>query len=79
MRRLSINAIIETVNIDRESVRRVLKKNLNVKKMCAKMVAKNLTLGWKLNGREILFRHFKNHYALMILKEVGVFQYVDGF
>jgi len=35
------------VNIDRESVRKILVENLNMKKLCAKMVPKNLTVDRK--------------------------------
>ncbi|GFX00422.1 protein GVQW3 [Trichonephila clavipes] len=42
-RRLSIRAIAETVNIDKECVRQILHDNLNMRKVCAKMVPKILT------------------------------------
>ncbi|GFU27232.1 protein GVQW3 [Trichonephila clavipes] len=42
-RRLSIRAIAETVNIDKECVRKILHDNLNMQKVCAKMVPKILT------------------------------------
>ncbi|GFV01538.1 protein GVQW3 [Trichonephila clavipes] len=42
-RRLSIRAIAETVNIDKECVRQILHDNLNMQKVCAKMVPKILT------------------------------------
>lgn len=42
-RRLSIRAIAETVGIDKECVRQILHENLNMRKVCAKMVPKNLT------------------------------------
>ncbi|GFT06949.1 protein GVQW3 [Trichonephila clavipes] len=42
-RRLSIRAIAETVNIDKECVRQILHDNLNMQKVCAKMVPKVLT------------------------------------
>ncbi|GFX36335.1 FLJ37770-like protein [Trichonephila clavipes] len=41
--RLSIRAIAETVNIDKECVRQILHDNLNMQKVCAKMVPKILT------------------------------------
>ncbi|GFV45528.1 protein GVQW3 [Trichonephila clavipes] len=41
-RRLSIRAIAETVNIDKECVRQILHDNLNMQKVCAKMVPKIL-------------------------------------
>ncbi|KAL4131731.1 hypothetical protein QTP88_009004 [Uroleucon formosanum] len=52
-RRLSIRAVTEMVNIDRESVRKILVENLNIKKVCAKMVPKNLTIDQKFNRKEI--------------------------
>ncbi|GFT47338.1 mariner Mos1 transposase [Trichonephila clavipes] len=42
-RRLSIRAIAETVNIDKECVRQILHDNLNMQKVFAKMVPKILT------------------------------------
>ncbi|GFS88083.1 protein GVQW3 [Trichonephila clavipes] len=42
-RLLSIRAIAETVKIDKECVRQVLHDNLNMQKVCAKMVPKILT------------------------------------
>ncbi|GFU20161.1 protein GVQW3 [Trichonephila clavipes] len=42
-RRLSIRAIAKTVNIDKECVRKILHDNLNMQKVCAKMVPKILT------------------------------------
>ncbi|GFV15654.1 mariner Mos1 transposase [Trichonephila clavipes] len=42
-RRLSIRAIAETVNINKECVRQILHDNLNMQKVCAKMVLKILT------------------------------------
>ncbi|KAL4083729.1 hypothetical protein QTP88_029045 [Uroleucon formosanum] len=52
-RRLSVRAVAEMVNIDRESVRKILVENLNIKKVCAKMVPKNLTIDQKFNRKEI--------------------------
>ncbi|GFV44653.1 protein GVQW3 [Trichonephila clavipes] len=42
-RRLSIHAVAETVNIDKECVRQILHDNLNMHKVCAKNGAKILT------------------------------------
>jgi len=42
-RRLGVRAVAEEVNLDRESVRRILKEELNMKKVCAKMVPKLLS------------------------------------
>ena len=35
-RRLGVRAVDEEVNLDRESVRRILRKELNMRKVCAK-------------------------------------------
>jgi len=42
-RRLTVRNIAEKVNIDRETVRKMLPEDLDVRKMCAKMVPKELT------------------------------------
>ncbi|XP_042243085.1 protein GVQW3-like [Homarus americanus] len=42
-RKLGVRAIAEKVNLDRESVRRILTEELNMTKVCAKMVPKMLT------------------------------------
>ena len=39
-RKLGIRAVAEEVNLDRESVRRILKEELNMRNFCAKMVPK---------------------------------------
>ena len=41
-RRLTVRSIAEQVNIDRETVRKIL-TDLNMRKLCAKMVPKELT------------------------------------
>ncbi|GFX89522.1 protein GVQW3 [Trichonephila clavipes] len=41
--RLSIHAIAETVSIDKECVRQILHDNLNMQKVCTKMVPKIIT------------------------------------
>jgi transposase len=46
-RRLSIPKIAEMVNINKETVRQILHDNLNMTKVCAKMVPKNLSLEQK--------------------------------
>lgn len=43
-RRLSIRAVAESVGIDKECVRQILRDNLNMRKVCAKMVPKILTI-----------------------------------
>jgi len=41
--RLTVRSIAEQVNIDRERVRKILGEDLNMRKVCAKMVPKELT------------------------------------
>ena len=42
-RRLGVRTVAEEVNLDRESVRRILTEELNMRKVCAKMVPKLLS------------------------------------
>jgi len=42
-RRLTVRSIAEQVNIDRETVRKILTEDLDMRKVCAKMVLKELT------------------------------------
>jgi len=42
-RRLGVRAVAEEVNLERESVRRILREELNMRKVCAKMVPKLLS------------------------------------
>ena len=42
-RRLTVRSITEQVNIDRETVRKILTEDLDMRKVCAKMVPKELT------------------------------------
>ena len=42
-RRLTVNCIAEQVNIDRETVRKILTEDLDMRKLCAKMFPKELT------------------------------------
>jgi len=42
-RRLTVRSIGEQVNIDSETVRKILTEDLDMKKVCAKMVPKELT------------------------------------
>ena len=46
---LTVRSIAEQVNIDRETVRKILTEDLNMRKVCAKMVPKELM---KNNGKE---------------------------
>ena len=40
---LTVRSIAEQVNIDRETVRKILTEDLDMRKVCAKMVPKELT------------------------------------
>ena len=42
-RRLTVRSIAEQVNIDKETVRKILTEDLDMRKVCAKMVPKELT------------------------------------
>jgi len=42
-RRLTVRSIAEQVNIDTETVRKILTEDLDTRKACAKMVPKELT------------------------------------
>jgi len=42
-RRLTVGSIAEQVNIDRETVRKILTEDFDLRKVCAKMVPKELT------------------------------------
>jgi len=42
-RRLAVRSIAEQLNIDRETVREILTEDLDIRKVCAKMVPKELT------------------------------------
>ena len=42
-RLLTVSSIAEKVNIDRETVRKILTEDLDMRKVCAKMVPKELT------------------------------------
>jgi len=42
-RRLTVRSIAEQENIDRETVRKILTEDLHMRKVCAKMVSKELT------------------------------------
>ena len=45
--RLTVGSIAEQVNIDRETVRKILTEDPDMKKVCAKMVPKELNEGKK--------------------------------
>ena len=42
-RRLTVRNIAEQVNIDRETLRKILNEDLDMRKVCEKMVPKELT------------------------------------
>jgi len=42
-RRLTFRIIAEQVNIDKETVRKIITEDLDIRKVCAKMVPKELT------------------------------------
>ena len=42
-RRLTVRSVAEQVNIDKETVRKILTEDLDMRKVCAKMVPKELT------------------------------------
>ena len=42
-RRLTVRSVTEQVNIDRETVRKILTEDLDMRKVCAKVVPKELT------------------------------------
>jgi len=50
---LGVRAVAEEVNLDRESVRRILKEELNMRKVCAKMVPKLLSDEQKKRHKEL--------------------------
>ena len=52
-RRLGVRAVAEKVDLDRESVRRILREELNMRKVCAKMVPKLLSDKQKERHKEM--------------------------
>ncbi|XP_025413286.1 protein GVQW3-like [Sipha flava] len=52
-RRKSIRMISEAVNADKETVRKILHEELHMKKVCAKLVPKNLTPDQKLLRQQV--------------------------
>src|SRR5215469_9212761 len=52
-RRLGVRAVAEEVNLDRESVRRILREELNMREVCAKMVPKLLSGEQKERRKEL--------------------------
>ena len=60
-RRLGVRAVAEEVNLDRESVRRILMEELNMRKLCAKMVPKSAVRRTKRTSQGIVFGPFATH------------------
>jgi len=52
-RRLGVRAVAEEVSLDRESFRRILREELNLRKVCAKMVPKLLSNEQKERRKEL--------------------------
>ena len=52
-RRLSVRMMSDITNIDRETIRKILTEDLQMTKVCAKMVPKNLTCEQKMNRKDI--------------------------
>jgi len=51
--RLGVRAVAEEVDLDRESVQRILREELNMRKVCAKMVSKVLSDEQKERRKEL--------------------------
>ena len=67
-RRLGVWAVAEEVNLDRKSVRQILTEELNVRKVCAKMVPKLLSDDQKERRKELcldLLQHIDNEQDLL--------------
>jgi hypothetical protein len=58
---LSIRMIAEMVNMDKQMVRQILHDPLNMRKVCAKLVPKKLTLGTKGQPEKYLLWHHGRH------------------
>jgi len=52
-RRLSVRMIAEETGLDKSEVHRILTDHLQMRKICAKLVPKNLSVEQKANGLEI--------------------------
>ena len=52
--RLGLRASADEVNLDRESVRQILREELNMRKVCAKMVPKLLSPGQRASPQRIV-------------------------
>ena len=78
-RRLTVMNISEIVNIDRETVRKILTEDLGMKKVCAKMVPKNLTNEQKQKRVEVCEQLLERQNDVLIRTITGdetwVYQY----
>jgi hypothetical protein len=81
-RRLGVRAVAEEVNLCRESVRQILSEELNMRKVCAKMVAKVLSDEQKECRKELclgLLQRVENEPVLLNLiitcDETWIFMY----
>ena len=67
--RVGVRAVAEEVNLDRGSVRRILREELNMRKACAKMVPKLLSDKQKERRKELcldLLQRIENEPDLLI-------------
>ena len=70
-RRLGVRAVAEVVNLYRESVRRILGEELNMRKVCAKMVLQLLSDEQKRTSQGIVFVPFATHWEWTTFVELG--------
>ena len=59
-RRMTVRSMTEQVNIDRETVRKILTEDLDMRKVCAKMVPKELTEEQK---QRRVFSYYTNNFV----------------
>ena len=52
-RRLSVRMIAEETGLNKNALHRILKEHLHMRKICAKLVPKNLSMEQKVNQLEI--------------------------
>jgi len=78
-RRLTVRSIAEQVNIDRETVRKILTEDLDMRKVCAKMVPKELTENQKQRRvticQDLLERQDDIFGCIIMGDETWVYQY----
>jgi len=63
-RRLTLRMICSMLNLNRFTVHQILTQDLDMRKLCAKMVPKNLTTEQKANRRDV-FLDFLDHFDLL--------------